>query len=369
MTLNGAQPRGKKGDVPVKRGLVLFDPEELTADELAERVATLQQKLRADGVTAALIYGDVYHSGDITYLTNLCIYWNEGTVFVPAAGEPALLSKLSSRVHPWMKANSNLRDMRSGNNIADLLVKALGDAAPGVIGLVEMDWWPAPLVDEIRAKLPVWGVRDLGPVVRRARQQPSSSELRLLRESAAVSASAVAGSLEKTLTNPERAGRAELAARSAGVEDVYVFCDASTAQADTVEVLSEYRGYWTIAARVIARGALPWGSALVRAYDAAESKLAAGVDLAQLRGAVGQAMAGEPIPWRIDLIHHTDLETRGDFRTPAETEAPVRSGAVAGLRLEFTLPDRSRAVVADTFLIDDNGSQRLTSGLPRVSIA
>jgi hypothetical protein len=350
----------------MKRGLVLLDPGEVRPDEFTARVSRLQRRLAADGVAAALIYGDVYRSGDISYLTNLCIYWNEGTVFVPASGEPALLSKLSSRVHPWMKSISTLKDTRAGNNIADLLVKTLGDGRPGVFGLVEMEWWPAPLVDEIRAKLSGWEVRDLGPIVRRERQRPSAAELALLRESAAVSARAVRSGSENALSNPQRAGRAELTARLAGVEDVYVFCDQCSSGADTLEVFSEYRGYWTTAARVVAKGSLTWARAFGRAYQAAESTLASGVSVDQLRGAVDRAMAGESLRWRVDLIDHTDLETRGDYRRLADAQAPVSAGAVAGLRLELTLEEGGRALAADTFQITERGAERLTRDLPAV---
>jgi hypothetical protein len=100
----------------VKRGLV----EPPRADH-AGRVRALQERLRAAGAQLGLVYGDVSRSDDIEYLTGLCIYWNEGVVGVPADGEPALLSKLSKRVHPWMRATSTLTDLRSGRDLAALI--------------------------------------------------------------------------------------------------------------------------------------------------------------------------------------------------------------------------------------------------------
>lgn len=38
-----------------------------------------------------------------------------------------------------------------------------------------------------------------------------------------------------------------------GVEDVNLYCHSFGPDADTVEVVSEYRGYWTGAARVVAK--------------------------------------------------------------------------------------------------------------------
>jgi hypothetical protein len=43
-----------------------------------------------------------------------------------------------------------------------------------------------------------------------------------------------------------------------GVEDVNLYSRSSGPDADTVEVVSEFRGYWTGAARVPAKGELGW---------------------------------------------------------------------------------------------------------------
>jgi len=98
----------------MKRGLVLFDPAEIPADEWRGRVAAVQRQLAASGTDVALIYGDVSRSDDIAYLTNLCVYWNEGILAVPAHGDPVFLTKLSPRVHPWMRLISTVTEIRSG---------------------------------------------------------------------------------------------------------------------------------------------------------------------------------------------------------------------------------------------------------------
>lgn len=82
----------------MKRGLVVLDHDELPEEEWRRRIDRTRAVLREQGVDLALVYGDVFRSDDIAYLTNLCIYWNEGMLAVPADGEPALLTKLSPRV-------------------------------------------------------------------------------------------------------------------------------------------------------------------------------------------------------------------------------------------------------------------------------
>ena len=105
----------------MKRGLVLLDPAEIPADEWRGRVAAVQRELAAAGTDVALIYADVSRSTTSRYLTNLCVYWNEGILAVPAHGDPVFLTKLSPRVHPWMRLISTVTEIRSGRSFAELV--------------------------------------------------------------------------------------------------------------------------------------------------------------------------------------------------------------------------------------------------------
>src|SRR3954470_19296331 len=136
----------------MKRGLVVLDPDEVPTGEWQERVGGLQRRLAEERVDLALVYGDVFASDDIGYLTNLCIYWNEGVLAVPVDGEPAFLTKLSKRVHPWMRATSTLEDLRSGRDLAGLIADLAGETR--AVGLVDRDLWPAALVHDVEATLP-----------------------------------------------------------------------------------------------------------------------------------------------------------------------------------------------------------------------
>ena len=120
----------------MKRGLVVLDPAEIPPGELEQRVGALQAELRARGLAAALVYADVYHSGDLGYLSNICLYWNEALLAVPADGQAALLTKLSPRVANWWRATSNLEDFRSGRVLAKLAEGFLAEQGPGGVGLV-----------------------------------------------------------------------------------------------------------------------------------------------------------------------------------------------------------------------------------------
>src|SRR5262249_20794045 len=156
----------RDGKQSVKRGLVLLDPAEVPEREWAERVGAVRAYMAAHGIDVALVYGDTYQSDDIAYLTNLCIYWNEGIVAVPAQRDPVLLTTLPPRVPPWMRLTSTIKEIHSGRSFGALAVQLLGDRRPGTLGLVGAALWPAAVVAELAAALPDWTIEHLGPVVR-----------------------------------------------------------------------------------------------------------------------------------------------------------------------------------------------------------
>ena len=314
----------------MKRGLVVL--EEWAPAELRARVEALQQRLAERGVEAAAIYGDVHRSGDLTYLTNLCLYWNEGLLLVPAEGEPTFLTKLSPRVHPWMRATSTVADLRSGPDLVRLVVEWLSGRQPAVLGMVERGWWPAPLLRSLAAALPGWQLRDLGPLVRSARLRPSPRELGLLRESATIAGRAWRVGAVPGLGVTERAARVERAARERGVEDVLVRASDSW-----LEVTTEYRGYWAAVAGGL--GARPDPAPLA----AAEARLRPGVSRRDLERD------------GVSLLHHVDLETAGDHRPDEDRDAPLEEGVVVALSA-----GRPGERVTHTYLVTAGGPERLT---------
>jgi hypothetical protein len=327
----------------VKRGLVRLDPAELTAEELGRRTRATQEQLRAAGVVAALIYGDVSRSGDIAYLTNLCIYWNEGVLLVPAWGEPAFLSKLSGRVHTWMRATSSVRDLASGPDLARLIGEHVAGLGPGAVGVVDRAWWPCTLLDDVVPRLRGRELRDVGRLVRAERLRPPAPELALLRRAAAVAEAALDMAAAPGLPRAERMARAELAARRAGATDLLVDCDAGPDGAVALQVRAQLLACWGLAARTV-----PEPPALASAWRAASERLRAGVTRSELRAAAPG--------WDVDVLSHPDVETRGDHRLPGELDVPARAGAVAALRVSA-----AGMVAARTFVIDEGGIEPCAS--------
>lgn len=335
----------------VKRGLVTLDLAEIPEEEWAARLDRVRDRLRAGGLKAALIYGDVHRSDDIAYLTNLCIYWNEGILAVPVEGEPAFLTKLSKRVHPWMRRTSVLRDLRSGRSLGGLVAELLdGDDGPGAVGIVDDGWWPAMLLDEVAAALPGWELHPLPDVVRDARAVPSTSEVALLGYAGAVLAEAVAAAVADGHDDGRgRIALVERIARGNGFKDLRVRCEHADG-AVSVDAVGEYRNGWVATARA---GGGDRAAILGAALEGAAARLTPGVRPSAL---------SVPDGVRLCCTDQADLATDGAHRALGDPDAPLPEGAVVALHVDAEQGGGGRLAVADTYLVRADGPARLTEG-------
>lgn len=321
----------------MKRGLVVLDHTEIPESEWQDRIARVRARLAADGIDVALVYGDVFRSDDIAYLTNLCLYWNESIVAIPADGEPALLTKLSPRVHTWMRRTTTLTDLRSGPSFGALVADLLADREPGTIGLVEGNLWPAAAVDEVTAAAPDWSVRPLGDTVRLLRSRPSEHEITLLRRAGVVLAEAVAAG-DAIADDRERVCVAERVVRAAGFADALV-----RAAGDKVEITGQYRNSWLRVGR----------GGPVEVLGAAVAAAADGVSVAALAEAA-RTVAGEPCQLRV--IDHVDLSTDGEYQAK-----PPEKVLAAGEVVVISLEAKGFSGASDTVLIGASGAESLTA--------
>jgi hypothetical protein len=322
----------------MKRGLVVLDHEEVSEAEWAGRAEAVRALMAAEGVDIALVYGDVFRSDDIHYLTNLCLYWNESILVIPADGGAAdmtLLTKLSPRVHTWMRRTTTLTDLRSGKTFEALLKDLLEGRTPGTIGLIDAPLWAASVVEEVSAAAPGWTVRPLGGLVRELRARPSEAELALLRRAGAVLDEAAGAAIADGLPDGERIAVAERIVRDAGFTDVLV-----RAENGAVEITGQHRTSWLRAGRDQAGDA---GKALRSAVALA----ADGVTVGRLADAVK--------PWDVRVIDHVDLSTNGEY-ADSSPEKVLTAGEVVVISVEG--PEKTGA--SDTVLISPAGAENLT---------
>src|SRR5581483_466626 len=147
----------------MKRGLIEWDPNELSAATLAARVARTQGVLAERGLDAAVFYTSVAQPGPVRYLTHFLPYWNEGVLVLPREGEPTLFVALSNRVFPWIKGSSTLKDVRASRNLGADAAGLLAERSAARVGL-------GADADELRlrghaARLAAEALAELGPSV------------------------------------------------------------------------------------------------------------------------------------------------------------------------------------------------------------
>lgn len=333
------------------RGLHVLDPAEVADDEWAGRVRGLQERMAAEGVSVALVYGDVFRSTDIGYLANLCIYWNEGILAVPAEGAPTFLTKLSPRVHTWMRATSKVDDLRSGKAFGPLVAAYLAERTAGVVGLVDRPLWPVDLVGEVTGAATGWDVRALGGLVREQRLVPSPAELALLRDGARVLRRGFDDAARPELPERERVAVLEHRLRGDGFTEVLV-----NSTSTTLEVTGQYRHGWLHRADPVRPGDA-WGRPLAYALDAVLGEVVGGLTSDELTAAASPMLAGLPAgtEWHVICVNQADLATGGEYTTAAA----MPLGAVVVVGVELIFRDGGRTATARTVLVGPDGAQSL----------
>jgi Xaa-Pro aminopeptidase len=318
----------------VKRGLAVLNREETSPADFTARVEALRGKLRDDGAAVGLIYGDVSRSGDLGYLTNLCLYWNEAILAVPVNGEPALITKLSKRIQPWMKRTTVLGDIRSGAKMAENVGKFLDDrfcARDQKISIVDMRWWPSELVDDLRHSLSTCTFNEMNGPVREQRLAPSNVELKLLQHAAALVDDSIEEAWSEGKDADGRTGSAVRSIRMAGFQDAQVTSRSLPDGSEYIDVIGQYRYVWVRTSS--ARGGAMADSAN-RALSAVMKQIKPHVTGEQLASVAAEAVNGK-YEHVFSCIPHSDIETRGLFRMRDDAKRPLKRNEVIAINLSL----------------------------------
>jgi len=183
-------------------------------DEIESRISGLQRILAQRGLDGALILQRVdlfYFSGTI----------QQGSLFVPAVGEPLLMvNKILARAQAE-SAIDRIVPLGSPKTIPDQLNRS-GLAMPSRIGF-ELDVLPTNLYFSYRDIFKGAELVDLSTDIRLLRALKSIYEIQLIREAAAYSdrvAACVPDLLREGMTEIELAGRIEAEARRMGHQGI-----------------------------------------------------------------------------------------------------------------------------------------------------
>jgi hypothetical protein len=251
----------------MKRGLIEWNPSELSAATLAGRVAHAQGVLAERGLDAAVFYTSVAQPGLVRYLTHFLPYWNEGLLVLPREGEPTLLVALSNRVFPWIKGSSTLNDVRASRNLGADAAKLLGERGARRVGLGDSGSIPYRVIEELRANLASGQVVDAAALAASVRLGADADERRLRAHAARIAAEALAalGPSVAGRTDSAVAGQLDGAMRLNRAEDTLVLVGpagrwpglptgVTLGERAHVVVQVEYKGHWVMVGRTLGAG-------------------------------------------------------------------------------------------------------------------
>jgi Xaa-Pro aminopeptidase len=262
----------------MRRGLISWSRDEVPAAVLEARVARLQERMRAAGLDAVLIYTSFARPAAVAWLTHFVPYWNEALLVVPQSGATVLLAAFSKRMHGWVTGVSHVGEVLPVSQLGRAAAKLLAERLPSSsrVAALELDALPWPVAEPLSAAL---GPRlvDATALFASIRQPADETEVALARRAAEIAAKA----LDAVPAAPERASRVlsaiERSARLDGAEEVLprlapdlaagtallrVEGEVPLGKRHAVELSVAYKGTWARVARCFAAEEPPsWSKA------------------------------------------------------------------------------------------------------------
>jgi hypothetical protein len=295
----------------MRRGLMAWDPAEVPASALADRLARLRAELAREGVDVFVAYTNIARGGSVWWLTGFTPYWNEGLLYAPAQGEMVFATALSKRVAEWISSVMPAGEVTTTPRPSAFIGEHIARDGAKRIGILELDDFPAGHAQAILAASPGVELVDVTQAFARVRGEADAVERLLLTKADALAQAACGAVDAASLHARDFIAPAESVARLGGAEECFtlVACDLGASGAfvrtDSMGPLGDtyaarvslaYKGAWTRHVRSFARDA-----GVQQSFDAAHAAL---MDFAQQPGeALGAAVlrafasSGEVVNW------------------------------------------------------------------------
>lgn len=354
--------------------------------ELSERRARLWRAAEARGCDLLLLYSSPQHVEPLRYITD----------FVPVLGDMWAAMTGPECVTCVLNFHWELREAEQRSGLGDwhghfdpvpFLAEAVHGARPSRIGVVGMHRIPWVALEAVKAAVPEAELTDVGDILDEMRRIKSPLEIRLLRESAAIVAEAIAevrSCLEPGLTENELiarilyvfnlrgAGSAFRPGVQAGVDaDSAVIARAPRGRpiepGDTVmmDIGAEHRGYMSDVARTFVVGEpndlqrRVW-RAVNAAYDAVMRTARPGVPCNQLHRVAKVAIedAGFRLIHRIG--HGVGLGTSFEWPSLDTEEALLEPGMTFCVEPGIYEPGAGAMKIEDMVVVTDDGCELLS---------
>jgi hypothetical protein len=205
----------------MRRGLMVWNAEELPLGVLEARIARLRAEMERAGLDAFIIYTNLVRPSAVAHLTGFTPYWNEGLLLVPSEGRLGFATALSNRVADWIRSTNPVSEVVSTPRPGRLLGERLAGAATRV-GVLELDAMPSELAGDLAAAAPAIHWVDASAQFAAIRRTIDAAEARMLARADALALAALA-QVDPSISDAGAvAGQVEKNARLAGVEEIYV---------------------------------------------------------------------------------------------------------------------------------------------------
>ncbi len=254
----------------MRRGLMAWDPQEVPASALADRLARLRAELAREGVDVFVAYTNIARGGSVWWLTGFTPYWNEGLLYAPAQGEMVFATALSKRVAEWISSVMPAGEVTTTPRPSAFIGEHIARDGAKRIGILELDDFPAGHAQAILQAAPGVELVDVTEAFARARNDSDAVE-RLLLTKADALAQAACGAVDVSSAHArDFIAPAESVARLGGAEECFTLVagDLRSSRAfvrtDSMGSLGEtfaarvslaYKGAWTRHVRSFAKDA------------------------------------------------------------------------------------------------------------------
>lgn len=243
----------------MKRGLITWDKSEIAPDVFAGRVDGVRRTLAERGLSALVVYSDLWRSNQARYFSNYMPYFNRALLIVPTDFSPTLLCGLSPRVYGWIRSVTTIEDVRAAGDFAKPLFQLAVERNWARVGALDLDQLPYDINKAIRS-----GSLEVGNVESSAVFSPDgdASELTVRRKAAAMAEEILMDELPKAVGSVDHhfVGRLERRFRRAGAEDLITLISngravpapptgAKLEENYSVSAAMEYRGHWVRVSR------------------------------------------------------------------------------------------------------------------------
>jgi len=172
--------------------LISWSRDEVPPSILEGRVARLQEKMRAAGLGAVLIYTSFARPSAVAWLTHFVPYWNEGLLVVFPAGAPVLLAAFSKRMQGWIRSVSHVGEVQSVAQLGRAAAVLLSERVSGTsrVGVVELDALPWPVAEPL-SNSHAKQLADVTALFASIRQPADDTEIKLAQRAADIAVKAL----------------------------------------------------------------------------------------------------------------------------------------------------------------------------------